>query len=143
MVVLTVHVITSAGMVGMTATLVAFQFTEAESDQIWKLTNLFAARVLTPTAAVAFASGLVLAIAGSWGLLRWRWVIAKLQISAVLTGVGLASITGCLEPLTVLVARCCALVALVCLVAVSVVKPWGRTPRWDRAGQSGHLAAVS
>jgi hypothetical protein len=140
MVVLTAHVITSVGMAGMTAALVAFQLA-APSAQVWKLINLFSKWVLTPTAGVAFGSGLVLAGAGSWGLLRWRWVIVKLQISAMLTGVGLVSIAGWFDPLTVLAARCCALVALACLVAVSVVKPWGRTP--ERGARSEHLAAVS
>lgn len=139
MVVLTVHVITSVGMVGMTVALVAAQLA-APTDQVWKLMNLFAMWVLTPTAAVAFGSGLVLAVAGTRRLLRYRWVIAKLQISGILTGVGLASVAGWFDPLTVLAARCCALIALACLVAVSVAKPWGRT---DRVAAAERFAAVS
>lgn len=131
-VVVTVHVITSVAMLVVTAALVAIQLQGSKPDQIWNL----ATRVLTPTAGVAFASGLVLAVGGPWGLFRFRWVIAKLEISALLAGVGLVNLAVRLDPLTVLVARSCALVALVALVAVSVAKPWGRTPRhrihWTR-----------
>lgn len=119
--VVTIHVITSVGMLGVTGALVAFQVTNGPQPA----TDLIGVCVLTPMAITAFATGLLLA--GSWGWGRWRWITCKLQISAMLTVVGLANLVGLFDPVTVLVARVCALVALSAMVAVSMAKPWGRT----------------
>lgn len=129
LVVVTIHVITSVGMLGVTASLVAFQVAVGQlqaSSKPNQILDLVGFRVLTPMAVTALASGVVLAVSGPWGLCRWRWVTAKLQISAMLTVVGLANLVGLFDPVTVLVARACALVALVAMVAVSMAKPWGR-----------------
>jgi hypothetical protein len=121
LVVVTVHVVTSVGMLGVMTALVVFQVAAGSVA----VTDLIGVCVLTPMAITAFTTGLVLA--GSWGLRRWRWIIAKLQISAMLSVVGLANLVGLLDPVSVLVARSCALVALVVMVAVSMAKPWGRS----------------
>ncbi|HEY3692435.1 MAG TPA: hypothetical protein VGL46_19450, partial [Pseudonocardiaceae bacterium] len=47
---------------------------------------------------------------------------------AIITAAGLTSLTGALDPMTVLTARICALIALITTIAVSVTKPWGLTP---------------
>jgi ABC-type transport system involved in cytochrome c biogenesis permease subunit len=120
--VVTVHVITSVGMFGVTATLVVGQVqARSKPNQIW---DLIGSCVLTPMAVTAFVTGLLLA--APWGLLRWHWIICKLRISAMLAVVGLANLVGLLDQVTVVVARVCALVALVAMVAVSMAKPWGR-----------------
>ena len=127
--VVTIHVITSVGMFGVTVALVTFQVAVGQlqaSSKPNQILDLVSVRVLTPMAVTALGTGVVLAVGSPWGLLRWRWIIAKLQISAMLSVVGLANLVGLLDPVTVLVARVCALVALVVMVAVSMAKPWGR-----------------
>jgi hypothetical protein len=132
LVVVTIHVFTSVGMFGVTGALVVFQVAVGQLQTRSKpnpILDLVGTWVLTPMAVTGLATGVVLAVGSPWGLLRWRWIICKLQISAMLTVVGLVNLAGLLDPRSVLVARSCALVALVALVAVSVAKPWGRVKR--------------
>jgi hypothetical protein len=54
----------------------------------------------------------------------------------VVAAAGLTSLSGILDPLSVLVARVCALIALIAVIAVSVTKPRGHAGRSRRDGQA-------
>jgi hypothetical protein len=97
------------------------------------------AAVLTSTAAITLGTGLVLAAHRPWGLRRHHWIVAKVRISAVVAVAGLTSVSGILDPLSVLTARVCALIALIVAIAVSVSKPWGLT-RVGRAAAANRSA---
>jgi membrane protein implicated in regulation of membrane protease activity len=81
----------------------------------------------------------VLALFTPWGLASHWWVLAKCVIAAVLTVAGLLFlvpaipqiIAGSGEPsgMQTLIARSVALVLLLAATGLSVVKPWGKTPR--------------
>ena len=56
------------------------------------------AAVLRSSAAITLGTGLVLGAHRPWGLRRHHWIVAKVQISAVVAAAGLTSLSGFLDP---------------------------------------------
>jgi hypothetical protein len=148
--VLTIHVAMSVGWLGLDGALVALEITGLSTANaairagIGAAMAVIACWVLIPVVFASLASGLVLALSTPWGLGRYWWVLAKCAIAGALTATGLtflvpqlpALVAGGSEPagMQTLIARALALVLLLAATGLSVVKPWGKTPR-GRAGQ--------
>ncbi|MGH3766782.1 MAG: hypothetical protein ACRDTX_16800 [Pseudonocardiaceae bacterium] len=147
---LTMHVAVSVGWLGLDGALVALEVTGLGTGDPGERAGIAAAMaaiviwVLIPVVFCSLASGLVLALSTSWGLVRYWWVLVKCGIASALTVTGLVLllprlhqiIAGDAEPvgMQVLVGRAIALALLLAATGLSVVKPWGRTPR----GRSVH-----
>jgi hypothetical protein len=155
--VLTIHVAMSVGWLGLDGALVALEVTglstanSAVRAGIAAAMAVIACWVLIPVVFFSLASGLVLALSTPWGLVRYWWVLAKSVIAAALTAAGLmflipqlpALVAGGGEPvgMQTLVARSLALVLLLAATGLSVVKPWGKTPRGRAAQPAGRRPA--
>jgi hypothetical protein len=87
------------------------------------LDGAIVAWVLIATVALVLCTGLLLA--NPWGLTQHWWLLVKSFIAAALSVAGLAAM---LAPYPTLYARCAAVTALGAATALSVIKPWGRTP---------------
>jgi hypothetical protein len=140
----------SVGWLGLDGALVALEITGLSTANpesragIGAAMAVIACWVLIPVVFASLASGLVLALSTPWGLGRYWWVLVKCGIAGALTGAGLAFllpqlpalVAGGSEPagIQTLIARALALVLLLAATGLSVVKPWGKTPR-GRAGQ--------
>ena len=134
MALLTAHITAAALWLGMDTALIAITAAHAA------IPAPLGAAVLTPSAATTLGTGFVLAAHRPWGLRRHHWIVAKVRISAVVAAAGLTSLSGILDPLSVLAARVCALIALIAAIAVSVTKPWGLT-RVGRAAAAKRSAS--
>jgi hypothetical protein len=148
--VLTIHVAMSVGWLGLDGALVALEITGLSTAHpairagIGAAMAVIACWVLIPVVFASLASGLVLALSTPWGLGRYWWVLVKCGIAGALTATGLtflvpqlpALVAGGGEPagMQTLIARVLALVLLLAATGLSVIKPWGKTPR-GRAGQ--------
>ncbi|MGH3855457.1 MAG: hypothetical protein ACRDR6_18595 [Pseudonocardiaceae bacterium] len=146
--VLTVHVVMSVGWLGIDGALVALEVKglatvhPAARAGMATATAVIACWVLVPVVFLALVSGLVLALSTHWGLARHWWVLVKSGIAAVLVALGLVSLVSALPvilagggaPATTatLIGRVVALVLLLAATGLSVIKPWGRTPRGRR-----------
>lgn len=133
--VLTVHTAGAAIWIGMMAALIVIGVAELR-EPISQLRVLdgqagaLIAWVLVPVVGLTVSSGLVLAVYTPWGLAGHWWVLLKMVIAAGLTTTGL---TLMLIPGPVMQLRIGALGALLVATALSVFKPWGRTPFGARA----------
>lgn len=141
---LTVHVATSVGWLGLDGALVALEVTglgsgdPTERAGIAAAMGVLASWVLIPVVFTSLVSGLVLALSTPWGLVRHWWVLVKCAITVVLTGTGLLLMLPRLDQIIAgdgapvrmqsLVGRSVALVLLLVATWVSVAKPWGKTP---------------
>lgn len=121
MALLTAHITAAALWLGMDTAMIAIAAADAAIPASAGVV------VLTSSAATTLGTGFVLGAHRPWGLRRHHWLIAKVRISAVVAAAGLTSVSGILDPLSVLAARVCALIALIAAIAVSVTKPWGLT----------------
>jgi hypothetical protein len=159
---LTAHVATSVGWLGAAVSVLALAIVGLTGDEarlvassylgvdvVWRF-------VVVPLALAALATGLLQAIGTEWGLLRHRWVVAKLvltSISVLLLLLHTSSLLpqlaaeagasssstvashrshGGMSPrLHLVVAAGGTLLLLLATTAISVYKPWGllRRPR--------------
>ena len=142
---LTAHIAVSVGWLGLDGALVALEATglgigdPAERAGIAAAMAAIVVWVLVPVVSASLLSGLVLALTTPWGLVRYWWVIIKCCIAGVLTATGLILmlprlnqvILGEADPvgMQLLVGRAIALALLLVATGLSVVKPWGKTPR--------------
>ncbi|HET9258416.1 MAG TPA: hypothetical protein VFO16_24905 [Pseudonocardiaceae bacterium] len=146
---LTAHVALSVGWFGLDGALVALEVTGLGADPgeragIAAAMSAIAVWVLIPVVFTALVSGLVLSLSTPWGLVRHWWVLIKCGIAAALTAAGLSLmiprlhqiIAGEAEPveMTMLIGRSIALALLLAATALSVIKPWGKTPRGRSVG---------
>ncbi|MDQ3762130.1 MAG: DUF2269 domain-containing protein [Actinomycetota bacterium] len=150
---LTVHIVTSVGWVGLVGALVALEViglatvNPAERAGIVTAMTAIAVWVLIPVVFSSVASGLALALSTPWGLVRHWWVLAKCGIAVALTATGLLLMLSPLHQIVagdgeqvtmqMLIARSVALMLLVAATGLSVVKPWGKTPHGRRAQLTG------
>jgi hypothetical protein len=102
----TTHITTAASWLGTDATLIALTIAGKPIPAV------LGAWITTPAAAITLATGITLAAHKPWGLRRHHWIGVKIRIAAIITAAGLTSLTGALDPMTVLTARICALIAL-------------------------------
>jgi len=134
MALLTAHITAAALWLGMDTALIAITAARAA------IPVPLGAAVLTSSAATTLGTGFVLAVHRPWGLRRHHWIVAKVRISAVVAAAGITSLSGILDPMSVLAARVCALIALIAAIAMSVTKPWGLT-RVGRAAAAKRSAS--
>ncbi|WP_432158289.1 MULTISPECIES: DUF2269 family protein [unclassified Streptomyces] len=144
---LVVHVVASAGWLGLTFGLLALAVTAATTGSAAtvegsvRAMKLFADWLLLPVALLTLASGLALSLGTKWGLARHRWVYVKFW----LTLAALTATTFVLRPTVnsataevaagrplpddVLHGPIVSLTAYVFMTVISVLKPWGLTRR--------------
>jgi hypothetical protein len=96
------------------------------------LAGVYIAWLLIPTVALVLCTGLILAACSAWGLVRHWWLLGKITLAGVLSCYGLAAM---LVAVHTRYDRLAAAIALTSAVAVSVLKPWGRTPFATRPGR--------
>ena len=154
---LTLHVASSVGWLGAVLVYLALGVAAVVSDDMALvaaayLTMEWAAwMVLVPLAAASLATGVLQSLASPWGLLRHYWVVVKLVLTVLATGVLLAytqtlvtfaDVAG-RTPLTagdlavlrspsVIVHTTGALVLLLLALVLAVYKPAGLTRRGQR-----------
>ena len=149
---LVVHVLASAGWLGLTLGLLALGTTAATTgspaavEASVRGMKLFADWLLLPLALLTLVSGLVLALGTHWGLARHRWVFTKFWLTlATTTATVLALRPGVNAAVTavaagetlpdagdVLFGPVVSLSAYLFMTVVSVLKPWGLTRRGRR-----------
>lgn len=84
----TVHVLTTVGLLGADLALLALGSAGAGGaapQEIYPAMSLLAQWLVAPLALAALASGLLLGALSSWGLLRYWWVAVKLATTVGLT----------------------------------------------------------
>ena len=163
---LTTHVMSSVGWFGAVAAFFALavigimsadaQMVRSASLAMEPITSL----VIVPFCFAALVTGIVQGLGTSWGLFRYRWVVAKLLLT-VLATVLLLVHTQAIERVAAvaadrvlsstdlqnlrmeLVAKAgAALMALVVATTLSVYKPWGLTSYGRRVTLRGNAVAV-
>ncbi|MFK0115398.1 DUF2269 domain-containing protein [Streptomyces sp. NPDC090994] len=155
---LSVHVVSSAGRLGLTLGLLALAVTgvttasPAASEAAVRAMKLFADWLLLPVALLTLLSGVLLALGTPWGLARHRWVWTKFWLTlatvtatafalrpAVDSAVAAVAAGGPLpDSGDVLTGPVVSLSAYVFMTVVSVVKPWGPTRRGRRLRDRAH-----
>jgi hypothetical protein len=167
--VLTVHVVASVGWLGLdigllTLGVVGVATADATTmEAAYLAMGIFADRLIVPVSVATVASGLVLAVATPWGLLRYYWVAAKFGMTLVAAtasifalrariGEAVAAVnaphaarleTGLGDiGFVLVVAPTVALIVYTTATALSVFKPWGRI-RGRRAPKRGAPASTA
>jgi hypothetical protein len=157
----TLHVATAVGWLGVSAvmlTLGVAGLRGADPAVVYPAVGLVGSNLLVPISVVALALGVLTSLLTPWGLLRRWWVVTKLAITTVLTGLVLfvlwptlriAANQGAQLPpdarLQVVVAPAVSCAALVGATLLSTYKPWGRVrrrPSYD-VGRSEPAAGTS
>lgn len=156
--VLTVHIVSSVGWIGVYFVLLALVVTGLTASDpgvvraVYVVVQIVDAKLTVPLTVLMLVSGIVLSLGTKWGLVRYRWVLVKVAITVALTALVLgllqsrlataaaavSAVDGGLPPaggpdavIPPIVAITAALVATV----LSVYKPWGRTP-WARRNRT-------
>jgi hypothetical protein len=86
---LTVHVSVAAGVIGADAALLALAVSGwrgSDPASIYPAMSLVSRWVVAPLAVAALTTGVLQAVLGPYGLLRYWWVTIKLAITLLLTG---------------------------------------------------------
>lgn len=125
---LSLHIATAVGVFGSDLGVLALALAG-----LYPAAVLIAERLVEPLAAAALASGLLLALLGPYGLLRYWWTAIKLAITVALTGAVFLALTPALEraaagagnpqPATLLLAPALATALLLTNVVLAVFKP--------------------
>lgn len=150
---LTAHVTSSVGWLGAVVAYLALAITGLTSPDAQKVRAVYVAMeligwyVIVPCSLAALLTGLVESLGTEWGLLRHYWVLVKFLLTVVGTVIllrhmrvvsrmaGIAAEATALSgpdfralrvPLVVHAAG--GLLVLLAATALSVYKPWGRTP---------------
>ena len=152
----TLHVGLSVGWLGVSLVMLALGIAGLVADdggarhRTYQIMDLLDVVVVIPLVLLSIASGLVVSLGGKFGLTRHWWVLAKLAISLVIPFCGGALSHVWIEQLVEINAApggsggpdvaLAALMAAFCAslwtaTALSVYKPWGRTP-WAAARRS-------
>ncbi|MGW0737432.1 DUF2269 domain-containing protein [Streptomyces sp. NPDC002851] len=153
---LVVHVVASAGWLGLTLGLLALAVTALTSDSASmaaaaiRSMKVFADWLVLPLALLTLLSGLVLSLGTSWGLARYRWVYIKFWLTLVTTaaslfalrpGINAAAAAGApVEPRDLVAGPIVSLSAYVFMMVLAVLKPWGLTKRGRKQRAAGRKA---
>ena len=84
--VLTVHIASSVALLGSTAAIVAIHIRAATTSDpglaaaAYELLGIFPTLFGIPLSLISLASGVTLGLGSKWGVLRYRWVTAKLVL---------------------------------------------------------------
>lgn len=163
--VLTVHVVSSVGWLGIAlVTLVLVVTARVTTDPelgraAFLVLDLFDATLTVPVGLAALLSGLVLSVTTHWGLLRHWWVATKLVLTVVVFVVPLVVRAPLIDQAVASTANAgadpgpaaaelmtpgvMALLILTVATVLSVYKPWGKTPRGRRLAVARAQAARS
>ncbi|MDH2426581.1 DUF2269 family protein [Sphaerisporangium sp. TRM90804] len=147
------HVAVSVAWLGVSLGLLTFSLTARLTDDAgtvavaYRAMSILAETILVPIALTALVSGVVLAAARPWGLTHHYWILVKLVLTTVTAGLTVFSlrpaISGAVDALatggpgpelvnSLTAAPIVSTVTYASLVAVSVLKPWGRVRRVRR-----------
>jgi hypothetical protein len=114
---LVLHVVCSVGWIGVEVAVLTL-YAAGRYDAAVLLANGF----FLPVTLLVLGTGVVLGIGTKWGLFRYYWVVSKLVIALIVTGIALvtdssAGLVGVFLSATAL---------FVLALALSILKPWGR-----------------
>ncbi len=158
---LTVHIVTSVGWLGISAVLLTLGVAGARGADpavVYPAMGLIGTALLTPLAVAAWTFGLLTSLLTPWGVFKHWWVTVKLAVTTVLTVLVLFALgptlrlaaTGATLPADareqLLAAPIVQTVALVVVTVLSTYKPWGRLRRKPlprEAAARRELAGVS
>jgi uncharacterized membrane protein len=158
---LVLHYVSSVGWLGvglcqLTLNLVALTTGDpALRHAAHEIAHVLDRGLLTLLALSSAVTGILLAVRGTWGLLRYRWIVVKLALTVALivytpvwvggwVGQAIAATAGG-EPAPgyrsvrdeLLVSSVGIVTTLVLVTVISVVKPWGRTRFGRRRSEAG------
>ena len=141
--VLTVHVITAVGWLGVDLVLLTFGISGlagAEEDLVYPAQSYIGRMLFTPLSVLVWLIGVVNAIFTPWGLLRHWWVVVKLLVTTLMLGLVLfllypsladaGTLAGDLprrDRINMVVAPSVSTSLLIFATVLSTYKPWGRT----------------
>lgn len=158
-VVLVAHIAASVGWLGVDVVLLVLSVTGLTTGDpalmvgVYQAIGVLVPLVLVPATLAALGTGILLGTGTRWGLLRHWWVVAKLVLTVGLTvAVYVALRPGVAElataaaspgpgglvhavgdgPRELIFGPTVSLVVLLVATTLSVLKPWGRTPRASR-----------
>lgn len=150
---LTVHVVSSVGWLGAIVAYLALAVVGLRGGDggaaVYPAMQVLGWYVLVPFCLAALVAGVVQGLGTVWGLVRYYWVAAKLLLTLVASIVLLlraedffgpqAARGAGLPPLGVqlVVHATGGLLVLLAATALSVYKPWGRTPYGQRKLEEG------
>lgn len=162
---LTLHVTLSVGWLGAATAYLVVAATALASGDPARMRAAYSTLeqlgwgVIVPLSLAALISGVVQSLGTSWGLFRHYWVVAKLALTAVATGVLLAHMPavshaaslaaqGLSAPATrhgsveasLVVHAAGGLIVLSVVTGLSIFKPWGLT-FWGRRRHQAMVAA--
>lgn len=148
---LVVHVASSVGWLGVSLAMLVLAVggrtsppTAGAHHAYWAM-RLFADTLVVPLSLAALASGILIGLGTPWGLLRHRWVLTKLVLTTIATGLsifalrpqiavayhvsGTAGDAGALARAgsSLLAAGSVSVSLYLFITIVSVFKPWGPT----------------
>ncbi|MFE0178139.1 DUF2269 domain-containing protein [Streptomyces sp. NPDC059002] len=155
---LVVHVVGSAGWLGLTLGLLALALTAitTESTTIIEAAvrsmKIFTDWLVIPLSLLTLLSGLLLSVGTPWGLAKHRWVYTKFWLTLATTiasvfalrpGVSDSAATVAAgDPITdasgLIAGPIVSLSAYVFMTVISVLKPWGLTRRGQKQRASAH-----
>ncbi|GIH11132.1 hypothetical protein Rhe02_91990 [Rhizocola hellebori] len=141
---LTVHIVTSVGWLGISAVLLTLGVAGArgaDPELVYPAMGLIGTALLTPLVVVAWVFGLLSSLLTPWGVFKHWWVTVKLVATTILTvlvlfvlgpTLRLAATGAALGPEAreqLLAAPIVQTVALIVITVLSTYKPWGRLSR--------------
>jgi hypothetical protein len=153
--VLTVHIVASVGLLGSTAAIAAIHVRAASTSDpglaasAYELLGMFPTLFGIPLSLISLASGVTLGLGSTWGVLRYRWVTAKLVlllsvivVGALILGPQTAAMAadGSGSQTALIAASAWDVLALTLATCLSVYKP-GRAR--DRRAVRRGLGAIS
>jgi hypothetical protein len=115
---LVLHVVCSAGWIGVEVAVLTLCLA-GRYDAAALLANGF----FLPVTLLVLLTGVVLGVGTKWGLVRYYWVLAKLVIALVVTGIAALTDSAAAGLFGVFVT---ATALFVLALALSILKPWGR-----------------
>ena len=165
---LTLHIAVSVGWLGAALAYLAVAVVALASGEAPKMRAAYPTLallgwwVILPLCAAALLSGLAQSLGTPWGVLRHYWVVAKLALTLAATAVLLGHLPVVshaatlamrpvespaefgMVPAQLVVHAAGGSLVLLAVVAISIFKPWGLTPRgrrWQRAIAAGNAEA--
>ncbi len=143
--VLTVHVVTAVGWLGVDLVLLTFGvagLTGADPEVVYPAQSLIGRVLFAPLSVLVWLVGVVNAVGTPWGLLRHRWVLVKLLLTTAMLGLVLFLLLPALTEagdlagdlprrvrITMVVAPSVSSTLLLFATVLSTYKPWGRVRR--------------
>lgn len=149
--ILTTHIVFSAGWFGTVAVFIALAISSVNSQNPGSIYGALLAMqitsfyVIVPFCLAALITGIILAISTKWGLVKYYWIVAKLFLtvfSTILLIMHLKPISMLaematikkgmimdmhMEQLRIIFDAAAGLMVLAAIIAISVYKPWGKT----------------